>query len=168
MQAQQSSFPKTLSANAAFSGANSGLTATFTIHVESLMPDVTFKIVSDALRHGGYPNFLPALRRMPVIGYIELGGNRTEIKYARVRASDSHLILGTDRPIFFVGGGFPDPKPKAGFEIGLLDLDVDAQGNGTGVMAAAARVKPAPDGSVIVDDYADAPIKLSVKPRDTS
>jgi len=28
-------------------------------------------------------------------------------------------------------------------------------------MAGAARVKPAPDGGVIVDDYAEAPVQLT-------
>jgi hypothetical protein len=70
----------------------------------------------------------------------------------------------TDRPIFFVGGGAPDAKPKAGYELGVLELAVDAQGSGQGTMAAAARVKPGPDGGVILDDYAATPIRLSIKP----
>ena len=73
-------------------------------------------------------------------------------------------MLVTDRPIFFVGGGAPDAKPKAGYELGIIELDLDAQGNGQGTMAAAARVKPAPDGGVILDDYATAPVRLSIKP----
>jgi hypothetical protein len=41
--------------------------------------------------------------------------------------------------------------------------NVDAQGSGQGTMAAAARVKPGPDGGVIVDDYAATPVRLSIK-----
>ena len=70
----------------------------------------------------------------------------------------------TDRPIFFVGGGAPDAKPKAGYELGVIELVVDPQGSGQGTMAAAARVKPGPDGGVILDDYAAAPVRLSIKP----
>jgi hypothetical protein len=162
---QAQSYPMTWVATAEMAMAKSAVTATFTIHLEGLMPDLTFKIVADALKYGGYPNFLPALRKLPAIGYVELGNTRTEIKYARMRAgSGSHLVIGTDQPIFFVGGGAADPKRKAGYEVGIIELDLDAQGNGSGTMAAAARVKPAPDGSVVIDDYADAPIKVSVKP----
>src|SRR5262245_38720758 len=163
-QAQQS-YPRTWQATAEAALAKSAVTATFTIHLNGLMPDLSFKVVADAMKYGGYTNFLPALRKLPAIGYVELAGRRTEIKYARMRAgSDTNLVIGTDQPIFFLGGGAPDPKRKVGYEVGIIDLELDAQGNGHGVMAAAARVKPGPDGGVMIDDYAEAPIKLSVKP----
>jgi hypothetical protein len=162
---QGQSYPMTLLAKAELAQANSAITATFTIHLEGLMPDLTYKIVADALKFGGYPNFLPALRKLPPIGYVELGKTRTEIKYARVRPADSHLIIGTDRPIFFVGGGAPaEAKRRAGYEVGIIDLEFDAKGNGHGLMAAAARIKPGPDGGVMIDDYLDTPIKVSVSP----
>ena len=163
LRAQQS-YPRTWQATADAALGKSAVTATFTIHVNGLMPDLTFKVVADALKYGGYPNFLPALRKLPAIGYVELAGRRTEVKYARMRAgSDTNLVIGTDQPIFFLGGGATDPKRKAGYELGIIDLELDAQGNGHGLMAAAARVKPGPDGGVIIDDYAEAPIKVSVK-----
>ncbi len=158
---QAQSYPMTLSASAEMKMAKSAVTATFTIHLEALMNDYSFKTVADALKYGGYPNFLPALRKLPPIGFVELGNARTEIKYARM-SPDSHLVIGTDRPIFFVGGGAPDYKRKAGYEVGIIDLEFDPQGNGHGTMAAAARVKPGPDGGVVIDDYAEAPIKVSV------
>jgi hypothetical protein len=39
-------------------------------------------------------------------------------------------------------------------------MEIDHIGFGSGVMAAAARLKPAPDGGVQIDDYAEQPIKL--------
>ncbi len=163
--AQAQSYPRTFVASATASGRDGALTGTVTIRVDQLMLDVDFKKVADALRYGGYLNFLPALRQLPEIGYVKIGDRQTAIKYARERTDRSpRLVLGTDRPIFFVGGGSPDPKPKAGYEVGIIELDVDAQGNGQGTMAAAARIKPAPDGSVVIDDYATAPIRLSIKP----
>jgi hypothetical protein len=163
--AEAQSYPRTLVASATASGRDGALTGTVTIQVDKLMHDVDFKKVADALRYGGYPNFLPALRQLPDIGYVKIGDRQTAIKYARERSDGRpRLVLGTDRPIFFVGGGAPDAKPKAGYEVGIIELDIDAQGNGQGTMAAAARVKPAPDGSVVIDDYATAPIRLSIKP----
>jgi hypothetical protein len=159
------SYPRTLVAAAAVSGANGALTGTLTIHVNELMHDVDFKQVADALQYGGYLQFLPALRKLPEIGYVQIGDRKTALKYARVRPGASPLlVLGTDRPIFFVGGGSPAAKPKAGYEVGVIELDIDAQGNGKGTMAAAARVKRGPDGGPIVEDYAEAPIQLTVKP----
>ena len=54
---------------------------------------------------------------------------------------------------------------KAGYEVGVIELDINAQGNGKGTMAAAARVKRGPDGGPIIEDYAEAPIQLTVKPK---
>jgi hypothetical protein len=160
------SYPRTLVASAAVSGANGALTGTVTIHVDELMQDVDFKQVADALQYSGYLQFLPALRKLPEIGYVQIGDRKTALKYARVRPGASPLlVLGTDRPIFFVGGGAPDAKPRAGYEVGVIELDIDAKGNGKGTMAGAARVKRGPDGGPIVDDYAEAPIQLIVKPK---
>jgi hypothetical protein len=165
MAGAQAVYPRTLVANVQASGPTAGATASITIRVERLMHDSDFTRVSDALKYNGYQGFLPALRKLPKIGYVQVGDKQTDLKYARERSDGKpRLVLGTDRPIFFLGGGAPDAKPRAGYEVGVIELDIDASGNGEGTMAAAARVKPAPDGSVIIDDYAATPLKLIVKP----
>jgi hypothetical protein len=158
-------FPKTLTANAEASSSGGGrLTGTITIQVDRLMEELDFKKVSDALKVNGYLRFLPVLRTLPPVGYVQLGETRTVLKFAHMRANGKTLVLGSDRPIFFIGGGAPEARPKAGYEMGVIELDLDAQGNGTGTMAAAARVKHTTDGGVAIDDYADKPVKLAVKP----
>lgn len=159
------SYPRTLIATAEASGGAGALNATITIRIERIMPDFDFKAVTDGFKFGGYPGALNALRKLPEIGYVQVGDRRTVLKYAHPRADGKPgLVLVTDRPIFFVGGGAPDAKPKAGYELGVIELEVDAQGNGQGTMAAAARVKPGPDGGVILDDYATTPVRLKTKP----
>jgi len=155
-------YPRTLAATAEAAGASATASGAFTIHIDSLMSDRDFKKVTDALKYGGYLKFVPALRAATPVGFVQMGDRKTVIRYARVRA-DNHLVLGTDHPIFFIGAGAPDAKPKTGYEVAVIELDVDAAGNGKGTMAAAARVRPSPDG-VILDDYAAEPIRLSVKP----
>jgi hypothetical protein len=66
----------------------------------------------------------------------------------------------TDQPVFFVGGGRVDAKPRAGYEVAVIEIQVDDVGLGNGSMAAAARVKPGGEAGVQIDDYADKPIKL--------
>jgi hypothetical protein len=159
------SYPRTLIATADVAGPTGSAKAEFKIQIERLMLDVDFNRVAEALKFGGYPKFLPALRDLPPVGYVQVGERQTVLKYARMRRDGQpRLVLGTDRPIFFVGGGAPDAKPKAGYEVGVIELEVDAQGNGQGTMAAAARVRPGPDGGVVIDDYATSPIRLSIKP----
>jgi hypothetical protein len=162
--ARAQTYPKTLAATTEVSATTGRLTGTMTIQVDRLMEELDFKKVSDALKVNGYLRFLPVLRTLPPVGYVQLGETRTVLKFAHMRANGKTLVLGSDRPIFFIGGGAPDPKPKTGYEMGVIELDLDAQGNGTGTMAAAARVKHTADGGVAIDDYADKPVKLTVKP----
>jgi ribulose-phosphate 3-epimerase len=59
-------------------------------------------------------------------------------------------------------------KPRAGFDVAVLRVEIDDIGLGSGVMAAAARLKPAPDGGVQIDDYAEQPVKLVTVARKLS
>jgi hypothetical protein len=159
-------YPKTIVADAEASGSGAKLTATVTIRINRLMYDHHFKRAAEAFKYGGYTKFLPALRALPPIGYVEVVGRQTQLKYARERTDGKPvLVLGTDRPIYFVGFGAPDAqeKEKMGYQLGIIELELDAQGGGTGTMAAAAKVKPGPDGGVIITDFATSPIELKVK-----
>ena len=153
----------TLAVNAQAKNATGTVTAMFTIQVERLMSETNRTRVTDALKHGGYGNFLPALRTLPAIGTIALDKREVQLRYAREHPDGKgyRLTLVADRPLFFFGA---DPaKARAGYELTIVDLRIDDQGAGTGTMAGAARVKPAPDGSVILDVYAEAPVEITVR-----
>ena len=62
--------------------------------------------------------------------------------------------------MFFVGGGAADAKPRAGYEVAVIEMTVDTVGLGKGTMTAAARVKPGGTSGVQIDDYAEKPIQL--------
>jgi hypothetical protein len=161
---QAADFPLTLAASAQVTKGATTITTTFTIHVDRVMNETFRKRVTDALMHGGYPNFLPALRALPPIGTIEVGERKVEVRYVREepREKGTRLVLVADRPMFFLG---EPAKARAGYELTMVDLTLDAQGNGTGTMAGAARVKPTADGGVAVDDFAEAPVQLTVRRR---
>jgi hypothetical protein len=67
----------------------------------------------------------------------------------------------TDSPLFFVGGGSVDAKPREGYELAVILLEVDAIRLGTGVMSPAARVRPGEPTGVQIDDYGEKPVKLA-------
>ena len=119
--------------------------------------------VEGGLKGGGYPAFLAALRKAPQVGTVGIGDQKFAIRYAREEKTEKGrtITLVTDKPMFFVGGGSTDAKPRAGYKVGAVRIEVDDVGLGSGTMAAAARIKPGPGGvGVAVDDYADQPIKL--------
>jgi hypothetical protein len=161
-QSLSPSAPETFTANAQVKGPNGAAAATIQIHVQRYTPDFDRKSVETALKSGGYPAFLTALRKAPDVGYIAVGDNKWAIRYARERAAEKGrtIVVVTEKPVFFVGGGQASAKPRAGYEVAVALLQVDDVGLGSGTMAAAARVKPGADAGVQIDDYADEPIKL--------
>jgi hypothetical protein len=154
--------PETFRANAQVKGAPGVAAAPIQVVIQRYTPDAERAALEGALETGGYPAFLTALRSSSDVGYVEHGRSRFTIRYAReTKAGRGRRIdVVTDSPIFFVGGGAPDAKPRGGFDVAVLRMEIDDIGFGSGVMAAAARVKPAPDGGVQIDDYAEQPIKL--------
>ena len=163
-QAARPSAPETFNATANAKNASGAISGTLEIRVSRYTPDFDRKTVEEALRLGGYPRFLTALRSAPDVGHVVLGGGQPYvIRYARetVEGGGRIIVLVTDRPVLFLGSSRADAKPRAGFEVALLRLQVDAKGAGSGTMAAAARVRPDGDGGVLLDDYAETPIELA-------
>ena len=154
--------PETFSANANVAKPGTGaIAATIQVHIERYTPDADRTAVQSALEQG-YPVFLTALRKAPEVGYVQLGEQKTPIRWARQTATPKGrtIVVVTDKPVFFVGGGATDAKPRAGYEVAVIQMEVDDIGLGTGTMAAAARVKPGGETGVRIDDYAEAPVKL--------
>ena len=145
------------------------MTTTVQIVIERYTPDAERAAVESALKIGGYPGFVTALRKAPGVGRVELGGQKSIIRWARQTQSPKGrtIVLVTERPVFFIGGGGAKHRPKEGYEVALVELIVDDKGAGTGSMAAAARIKLAPEGGILIDDYAEQLISLNAVTRRT-
>ena len=102
---QATDYPLTLGAAAQVTKGATTVTTTFTIHVDREMNETFRSRVMDALKFGGYPKFLSALRSLPPIGTISFEARTVEIRYAREepREKGSRLVLVADRPLFFLG-----------------------------------------------------------------
>ena len=161
---QQRGAPELFTANVqatAASGASAA--AAIQIDIRRYTPDAERTAVENALKAGGYPAFLTALRKASEVGTVSLGTQKWAIRWAREQPSAQGriIVVVTDKPIFFLGGAKANAKPRAGYEVGLIRMQVDNSGMGTGEMAAAARVKPGGETGVQVDDYADQPLTLT-------
>jgi hypothetical protein len=149
--------------------AESGaLAGNIRVQIDRYTSDVDRTKMADALKIGGYPAFVQALRKAPAVGYIEIAKQRFTIRWARELTTEKGRTISivTETPAYFVGGGNVDAKPREGFEVAVVQLTVDDFGLGTGTMAAAARVKPDGQGGVILEDYAAEPIKLTYVHRE--
>ena len=161
--------PESFSTTVQIKTATGPIAAPIQIHIERYTPDFDRKSLEAALEHGGYANFINALRKAPQVGSVAAGDGQFAIRYAREEktAKGRTIVVVTDKPVFFVGGGRADAKPRAGYESALIRLEVDAAGTGTGSMAPAARVKPGGETGVRIDNYADEPLALTKVTRKT-
>jgi hypothetical protein len=161
--------PETFTANLQATGATGGAAAaTIDISVRRYTPEADRKAVEEALKTGGYAGFLAALRKAPEVGNVTVADRKWAIRWAREQPSGKYtrrIVVVTDQPIFFVGGGRTDAKPREGYEVAVIQFEVDNAGMGKGSMAAAARVKPGGEAGVQIDDYADKPINLTTVVR---
>jgi hypothetical protein len=161
---QQVGAPETFSANVQASGAQGGAAAvTIAIDIQRYTPEADRTAVEDALKTGGYPAFLTALRKAPEVGNVSFADRKWPIRWARERATGKYtrsIVVVTDQPIFFIGGGRPDAKPREGYEVAVIELQVDNVGMGKGSMTAAARVKPGGENGVQIDAYEGKPMNL--------
>jgi len=171
-QAARPNTPEIFSATAEAKNTKGAVSGTLEVRLNRYTPEFDRKTVEAALTEGGYPRFLLALRNAPEVGQLVLGGGEPfSIRYARekVDAGGRTIILVTDKPVYFIGGGRnATTKPRAGYEIGVVQIQLDGQGQGSGTMAAAARVRPDGDGGVLLEDYAEEPIALTKLTRKSS
>jgi len=156
--------PEVITGTAQAKNATGAVSGTLEVRLRRVTPAFDKQAVETALKEGGYPRFLTAIRNAPEVGQLVLGGGPPiAIRYARelVNAKGRNLVVVTDKPAYFIGGGRAESAPRTGFEVALIEIQLDAKGTGTGSMAGAARVRPNGDGGVILDDYAEALITIT-------
>lgn len=170
-QSYQNTAPETFRANAQATATGGGVAAAFVFQVDAYTPDADRERLVALLTSGGSPAFVEALKQGKAIGYVELGTRKVVIRYARAQASANggrRIVLVTDAPVFFVGGGELEAKARDGYDVAVVEFEVDSVGLGSGRMAAAAKVKAGGPAGVAIDDYAQEPIKLVTVTRTVS
>jgi hypothetical protein len=139
-----------------------GSTAPVRVTIDRYTTETEREAVVAAVKSGGTSAVKAALEKARDAGTIEIGGRKTPIKYAYARSTGSGRIVTvvTARPILFLGAALPNPKPKAGFDLGVALLVLDANGAGSGEFAPAAKVGTNEAGAIVISDYGDAKIWL--------
>lgn len=160
--------PEEFSINAQTAADAGALASQFVVAIDRYNTEKERDTLAAALKQGGYPAFLPALRNSPLVGHIKAGTQQFDIRYAFQRESTATatgggrtIVVVTDKPVYFVGGGAVQAKSREGYEVAVAQFDVDDVGLGQGTMAMAARVKPGGPAGVQIDDYAEKPVKLA-------
>ena len=155
--------PEDFTATAQVTAAAGSIAATIKVRVDRYVVDYDRDAIRAGLKHGGYTGFLTALRAAPAIGSVSLGDQKFIVRWATQETipSGRRIVVITDKPVAFVGGAAVGAKSRAGYEVAVIRFEIDKKGQGQGEMAAAARVRPGGDTGVLIDDYAEALIKLT-------
>jgi hypothetical protein len=157
-------YPRTLIASAKATNGATSITSTITIQIDRLVEGSRRDRLIAGLRRNGYQGFIDVMRPLPVIGTIKTPNHEVPVKYAwETDVQGKHrLIVVADSPLFFLPGDAPKARP--GYQLTVVQLLLDDHGTGTGMMAGAARVKPAPDEGIVLEDYATTAVELTVQP----
>ena len=170
-QSYKNTAPESFRANGQAIEGGAGVAAAFAFQIDAYTPDADREPLLAALKSGGSPAFVEALKKAKIVGYLQGGDRKVPIRYARATPTAGggrRIVLVTDAPVYFVGGGALDAAPKAGYDVAVVEFEVDSVGLGSGSMAAAARVKAGGPAGVQIDDYAKQPIKLVTVARNVS
>ena len=97
--------PEVFNATAQAKNATGAMSGTLEVRVSRYTPEFDRTTVETALRQGGYPRFITALRNAPEVGRLVLGGGPSYvIRYARekVESGGRTIVMVTDKPVFFL------------------------------------------------------------------
>jgi hypothetical protein len=158
------SYPRTIVANAKATTGGATITSTVTIHINRLVEPSRRDRLLKGMDQNGYQGLMDVMRPLPVIGTIATQRATVDVKYAWETPAQgkTRLIIVADKPLFFLPGD--EPKARPGYQLTVVQLLLDDHGAGTGLIAGAARVKRAPEEGIILEDYATAPVDLTVSP----
>jgi hypothetical protein len=138
------------------------VTAPVTVVVTRLTTDSERSAVTEALKKGGTPAVVQALKAMADAGYIEVGARRTPIKFAHARPMGGGRLMTVIAPtaIVYLGAELPDAKPRAGFDLALALFELNEAGAGDGELVPAATVKITETGAIQTQDYGAEAVRL--------
>jgi len=157
--------PETLVATASVKNASgASLSVPVTASITRFASDAERDALLAAVKKGGTAAARQLLEKGADAGSFELSSRKTAIKYAYARTlsgGDRLITLIMAQPVFFLGAGAPEAKPKAGYDLGLVLLELKASGPGKGELAPAAKVRVDAQNAIVTEDYGAEMVQLT-------
>ena len=145
-------------------GGAGSAAASMKLQLDRYVADSDKDAITKALKTGESATFLEALKKAPALGTLTVGTKTFTVRWATQTPikNGRTIVVVTDSPVFFIGGGELDAKPREGFDVGVVKFDFDTAGIGAGTMSMAARLKPGGPTGVQVDDYGPQLAKVRI------
>lgn len=143
--------------------AGATVTAPVVVSIERWTTDADRDKVRDVLKAGGTSALQKKIAGMPAVGYLQVGQTKTPLHFARALpvGEGKVVTVSTAKPIFHIGAGAADAKPKAGYDVALVIFEVNGKGAGdAGDFAPAAKVKLDDKSGLVVEDYGVEAVRL--------
>jgi hypothetical protein len=157
--------PETYNATATLkTAAGASMTAPVVITIDRWTTDAEREKVLAALKSGGTTALQKQVAGMPAVGTLQLGEMKAPLHFARALTVGGGKVVTVvaPQPVFYVGGGVPGAKAKAGYDVAVALFQVDAAGKGdTGDFAPAAKVKLDERGALVTEDYGAEAVRLT-------
>jgi hypothetical protein len=146
--------PASFTGTASVKKGSTSASAPVRVTVTRYATDAERAAVMKAVKDGGTSALRQALAGLGDAGFIQLGEQRTALKFAAERptAAGRLLTVVTAEPILFLGAGIPAAKPMSGFEVAIAMIELK-EGGGLGDLSPAAKVKVDEGGALVIDDY---------------
>jgi hypothetical protein len=148
--------PETYTATASVKTAGgASVSAPVTIDVTSWTSEADRQRLAGLLKSGGDAAVQKQLASMKTLGTVTLGNTPFDAKYAYAMTSAEGRIitLVTSTPMYFIGAGAPDAKPRGGHDFGVVTIEVNDAGSGRGTLTPAASLKMSDADALVVQDY---------------
>ena len=113
------------------SGDAGNSAASMKLQLDRFVADSDRQAVTEALKTGGSAAFLAALKKAPALGQLTAGKRTFTVRWATETPikNGRTIVVVTDSPVFFIGGGEVDAKPREGYDVGVLRFDFDEPGS---------------------------------------
>jgi hypothetical protein len=144
--------------------AGASVTVPVVISISRWTSDTEREKARGALKSGGSTAFQKTVAAMPDAGYLQVGQTKTPLRYARTLpvGGGKLVTVATDKPVFYLGAGTPEAKPKEGYDVAVAIFEIDPAGKGSvGDFAPAAKVKLDDQGAVVIEDYGAEAVRLT-------
>jgi len=143
--------------------AGATMTAPVVITIDRWTSDADREKAVAALKAGGTSALQKQLAGTTAVGTLQVGEMKAPLHFARALPVGSGKVVTvvTTKPVFYVGAGAPEAKPKAGYDVAVVLFQVDAAGKGdVGDFAPAAKVKMDDRGALVTEDYGAEAVRL--------